>query len=123
MSSWLLVFCGGGFGAVARYGISVWLGPSRLLEGEFPWATFVANTLACFVLAVGVALGARGWLERPGQLFLLTGFCGGFSTFSTYVLEAQTQVRGGFSGAAAVYVLASLVVGVGVLWLTSYLFR
>ena len=119
----LLVFLGGGFGALARYGLAVWIGPADLLRGGFPWATFAANTLACILLGIGVALGARGMLDRSGQLFLLTGFCGGFSTFSTYALEAQTQVRGGMTGAGLLYVTASILVGVGVLWLVTHLLR
>ena len=113
--SWLYVFLGGGLGSLARYGIGRWWPPIELLRGDFPWPTFWANVLACGVLGLGVALASREWLGRPLQLLLLTGFCGGFSTFSTFALELFGLGEEGHWPVLVSYLLSSLLVGVGTL--------
>lgn len=104
--SWLLVFLGGGAGSLARYGLARWL-PAGML----PWGTLLANTLACGMLGLGLALATRDVLDRRLQLLLLTGFCGGFSTFSTYVMEAAELAEAGQWGTALGYVALSLLAG------------
>ena len=120
---WLYVFLGGGLGSLARYGVARWLPPAETGNGDFPWATLVANLLACIVLGIGVGLTGRELLERPAQLFLLTGFCGGFSTFSTYALELLLLGEEGYTGPAVVYLLASTIGGILALWIALSLTR
>jgi len=110
--SGLLVFLGGGLGSLCRYGIARCLPPLDLTEGEMPWATLLANVLACIVLGVGVGMVGRETLSRPMQLLLMTGFCGGFSTFSTFALELVLLGEEGHYGVAAGYVLLSLAGGI-----------
>ncbi|MEM6771180.1 MAG: fluoride efflux transporter CrcB [Bacteroidota bacterium] len=121
--SWLFVFLGGGLGSLARYGTAQLFPPVELSEGDFPWATLAANILACIVLGVGLALLSKNALSKPLQLFLLTGFCGGFSTFSTYAAEILLLGEEGNSGAALAYLALSIIGGIGALWLALVMVR
>lgn len=79
----LLVFLGGGIGAVIRFGINRLF---TLTSVQFPWATFAANLVACGI--AGILMGSmKGKLSDGLFLFLLTGVCGGLSTFSTFTKE------------------------------------
>ena len=119
----LWVFLGGGLGALSRYGLALLLPPASLRTGGLPWATLTANLLACLVLGAGLALLAREQLNRPAQLFLLTGFCGGFSTFSTLAAELLELLRSGHWPVAVAYLSLSLLIGLGALLLTLSLLR
>lgn len=121
--AWLLVFFGGGLGSLARYGIARLLPPAELAEGHLPWFTLLANVLACILLGVGIGLLSKDQLSRPLQLLLLTGFCGGFSTFSTFALELVVLGEEGHAGAAIWYLLLSLVGGMGALWVALWVVR
>lgn len=104
----LCVFLGGGLGSLSRYAMGLALSP---LGGRWPWATCVCNLLGCVL--IGVLLG---WLQRrPSQvvqLLFVTGFCGGFTTFSTFSSEVVRLVREGQPTLAVGY--AALSVGAGV---------
>jgi CrcB protein len=80
----------------------------------FPWATFGVNVIGSFVLGLVVTLVVERW---PGDRFIrplvAVGFCGGFTTFSTFAVEVDQRARHGHTGTAAAYVVASLVAGVG----------
>lgn len=102
-----MVFVGGGLGSVTRYLIGLWLWP---LQGRFPWATFVANGLACLLLGLWMGWHQAGALSEQRRLLLATGFCGGFSTFSTYTAESFQLWQNGYQAHAFVYVLSSLTV-------------
>jgi len=78
------VFLGGGLGSLCRYGIARWLSGYAL---TFPWATLVANVLACVVLGFLIGLDLQNKASTPIRLLFMTGFCGGFSTFSTFTAE------------------------------------
>ncbi len=104
--SYLYVFLGGGLGSVCRYGIARWL-PAA----DFPLATLLANMLSCLLLGILVALVSRATLSPPYRLLLITGYCGGFSTFSTFSYETLVLLRGGSYFLAAIYVTGSLLAG------------
>ncbi len=99
-----LVFLGGGAGSIVRYGLYLMLRPWSV---RFPWTTLAANGLAC--LALGLVLGWTGgnWSEQR-RLLLATGFCGGFSTFSTFTSETWGLWQNGQSWAAIFNIAGSL---------------
>lgn len=105
--AFLLVFVGGGLGSVSRYLISIWLWP---IQSRFPWATFVANALACLLLGYWMGLHHAGNISEQRRLLLATGFCGGFSTFSTFTAESLRLWQSGQQAAAMLYVFISLTV-------------
>lgn len=107
MQTYLFVFLGGGLGSICRFGLGQLLVGQRL---QFPWATFAANVLACLLLGTLVGLGMKGRLGGPASVFLMAGFCGGFSTFSTFSNETLQLLLAGHWLRAAVYAAASLVV-------------
>ncbi len=105
----LIVILGAGLGGGLRHGVNVAV--ARLFPGlGFPLATLIINVLGSFLigmLAEGFAL--RGAAGHPARLFLTTGVLGGFTTFSTFSLDAVALYERGETLAAAVYVLASVV--------------
>jgi fluoride exporter len=110
------VAAGSALGAVARYGLSLWL--IGLLGPGFAWGTLAANGIGSFLIGLYAALAGPGARVPAGpvqQAFVVAGFCGGFTTFSIFSLEAVTKAAAGAWVAAAVFVAASAalwVVGV-----------
>ena len=104
---WFLVFVGGGLGAVARHGVNraglAWLGPA------FPWWTLAVNVSGSFV--IGLLAGLFGALEagQNARLFLVTGFRGGYTTFSAFSLDALTLWERGAPLQAGLYILGSVM--------------
>lgn len=82
--NWLAVFVGGGLGSLCRYGVARILEPYAL---KFPWATIIANLLASALLGILMAAALKSNLQSTWRLLWMVGFCGGFSTFSTFTAE------------------------------------
>ena len=107
--SFLFVAIGGALGSVLRYVLSLVIPKAA----GFPWPTFVANVLGCLCIGVFSGLFLKcGSLSPNLKLFLVTGFCGGFTTFSTFANENLALLQSGKIGMFAVYALSSFVLGV-----------
>ena len=111
MLNCLVVALGGGIGACLRYLIG--LLPLKK-PFTFPVKTLFINILGCFVIGLIAAIAAKTTSLSPRTvLFIKTGLCGGFTTFSTFALETETLLKTGHIGLAILYVALSVVVGVG----------
>ncbi|MFT5764543.1 MAG: CrcB protein [Saprospiraceae bacterium] len=102
-----MVFIGGGLGSICRYSIVRW---TNSFEGAFPLATFIANALSCIVLGMLVGYFLKNGMEQNIRLLLVTGFCGGFSTFSTFSYETFDLFQSGDYTNAFANILGSLIV-------------
>ena len=106
-----LVAAGGAIGSVFRYLVGVW--SVRLAGANFPWGTLAVNVAGSFMIGFLVELVARRLnASMEMRLFLVTGVLGGFTTFSSFSLDAISLFERGTLGLSAVYVLASLVVSI-----------
>jgi CrcB protein len=92
--------------------------------GHWPWATFLVNIAAAFVLGwTTTRLQERLPVSSYGRPFVGTGFCGAMSTFATMQLELLQMLDGGRAGLALAYAAVSFVVGFGAMWLATGLAR
>lgn len=103
----VLVFLGGGVGSLCRYAIGLWMQP---WQERYPAATLLANGLACLILGLVLGLHVAHGLPARWRLLLGTGFCGGFSTFSTFTAETWQLGQSGQYAAALVNVFLNLAV-------------
>ena len=110
-----LIAAGGLTGSVARY----WLAGlvQRAAGSSFPAGTLTVNVLGSFVIGVVMALALdRGMLSENTRLLLTTGFCGGFTTMSTFSYETLALMEAGQVASALANVATSVVVCVGASW-------
>jgi len=111
---YLYVAVGGAVGALARYGVAVWT--ARFAGPPFPWATLLINLAGCAFLGWLMAyLPLRG--DSPeARALLAVGFCGSFTTFSTFGYELVLMMQRGTPGGALAYALGSVLLGVLGTW-------
>jgi CrcB protein len=106
-----LVAIGGAIGSVFRYLVGVW--SMRLAGPSFPWGTLTVNVVGSFLIGLLVELVARRLnASTEMRLFLVTGVLGGFTTFSSFSLDAVALFERSALGLSAVYIIASLVVSI-----------
>ena len=114
----IAVGLGGFVGAVCRYLIG--LAPLKEVT-VFPIKTFIINIVGCIVIGLITVAATRNNNMNPYMLlFLKVGVCGGFTTFSTFALESAELIKNGNPLIALVYMLGSVVVGVGVIFAIEY---
>jgi len=103
----LLVAVGGAIGSLLRYYVGQWA--LRLMGPAFPWGTLAVNVVGCFVIGVFAELIARKFNASVElRLLLITGFLGGFTTFSAFSLDAISLFERGEAVAGGVYIVASV---------------
>ena len=105
----LFVALGGAGGSVLRYLLSN-------INTSFPWGTFAVNVLGSFLIGLLVGLMSKGVLSPEMKLLLVTGFCGGFTTFSTFANESFSMMKAGDVLLTALYVGASVIIGILAVW-------
>ena len=94
MTTYLLLAAGGAIGTLARYGLGLFLAP---VSQSLPWGTILINILGSFVIGFfGTLTLAHGRfpVSEPVRLFVMVGFCGGFTTFSSFSLQTLDLFRG-----------------------------
>ncbi|MCU0445992.1 MAG: fluoride efflux transporter CrcB [Microscillaceae bacterium] len=92
LQNYFWVFVGGGLGSICRFGLGRWLNQNSAL----PWGTLAANVLGCFLIGVLIGYFQKNPAYSASGMFLwVTGFCGGFTTFSTFAYENMTLLKNG----------------------------
>ncbi|MDL2296635.1 fluoride efflux transporter CrcB [Bacteroidales bacterium OttesenSCG-928-E04] len=115
----LCVGIGGGLGSMLRYLTSVFT--SKFFPLMFPLATFIVNIVGCFLIGALIGLSGKNILVNNQLLLLLTvGFCGGYTTFSTFSAESLSLFSTGNSLMACAYIAGSVLLGLGAVWLGTW---
>jgi CrcB protein len=118
----LAIAAGGAVGSVARYGTMVWMG--RWLGTGFPYGTLIVNVVGGLVMGVLIELMALVWSPSEAmRAFLTVGILGGYTTFSTFSLDAWFLIQRGDYGLGALYIAASVILSIGALVAGLYLTR
>jgi len=122
--NFVFVFLGGGLGSLCRYGIAAILNQYQL---NLPIATLTANVISCIILGLLSGMSLKEGLSDQQMLLWMTGFCGGFSTFSTFSAETFQLFEKGQYQTALLYIGMSLLmcmasIGLG-LFLSTYIHK
>lgn len=108
------VAVGGACGSVMRYLVGIAAG--RMFGTNFPWGTLIINVTGSFLIGAFVGLFATKWdLPQAARIFLTVGICGGYTTFSTFSLDAWYLVEKGQTMASLAYMVFSVILSVAAL--------
>jgi CrcB protein len=105
---YLLIALGGAIGSVSRYGLQQLV--QSIVHHNFPLGTLIVNISGCLLIGILAKFFMGAQTELPLRATLMIGFCGGFTTFSSFTLESLALVQGGEWARAALYVALSMVV-------------
>jgi CrcB protein len=122
MSQIVAIALGGALGSVGRFLLAGLV--SRQMGANFPWGTLAVNVIGGLVMGVLIELMAQTWSVSPAiRAFLTVGVLGGFTTFSAFSLETVLLLQRGELSSALAYIVASVVLSVGGVWLGLRLMR
>jgi fluoride exporter len=114
----LYVFIGGGVGSLARYGLALFI--PTAIRVAFPLATLLSNVLSCVVLGLCIGYFSNKVAAEPSlKVLIITGFCGGFSTFSTFSYETVDMMKNGYMMLAVINIAISMLACFGVVYFLS----
>lgn len=106
----LFVSVGGALGSLARYVIAHYIEQVPLFS--FPLGTFMVNMIGCFIMGIFYALSEQFIIPAEWKLFLITGFCGGLTTFSTFTLENLNMLQTGQYLLFTLYSISSFILAI-----------
>ena len=110
MVKWFNLAVGSVIGGYARYLLAGFV--HHIFGAAFPYGTLVVNLIGCFLIGLLAALAEEKFLLGPdARILLMVGFCGAFTTFSTFMLETGNLIRDGEMIRAFLNVMASVVIG------------
>jgi CrcB protein len=116
IKGFMLVAAGGAFGSGLRYITSLYM--NRWLNQVLPWGTFAANGIGCLLIGLLMGFFGKHCTDQNGyKLLLMTGFCGGYTTFSAFALENYNLMQQGQTTTALLYILISVLSGVLMVYL------
>jgi len=120
MIKFVYLIIGGATGTVARYTLSQAV--HRMLGAGFPYGTFLVNLTGCFILGFLVSFTEKKLLlDANMRLLIMAGFCGAYTTFSTFILETANLIKDGEATRAFLNVLLSVMIGFIVLRIGIFL--
>jgi CrcB protein len=121
MKHLILVFIGGGLGSALRFLVGKWLNSSAT---GIPYGTFAANILGSLIIGIILGFAAKNESVSESQIvFLATGFCGGFTTFSTFAYENHIFLKSGDFTSFAIYTIGSFILGFLAVFLGMFLVK
>ena len=119
LKDFLLVSCGSFLGGGLRFLVSKWIQTLSVIS--FPFGTFTVNVLGCFLIGFLSGLPVSGEVMNPNtKLFLTTGFCGGFTTFSTFMNENSSLLKDENYVYLILYIFGSLALGMAAVLLGNF---
>jgi CrcB protein len=110
MLKFFILIVGGGLGTVLRYFLSGAI--YRVTGADFPYGTLAVNVAGCFIIGFLVSVTETRFILGPNsKIFLMIGFCGAFTTFSTFILETANLLRNGEVSRAFLNLFISIILG------------
>ena len=117
----MAIGCAGGLGTISRYGISQLL--TTIAGPRYPWGTLVVNVIGCFLFGVFAELFTTEKLEAGWKVIILTGFLGGFTTFSAFAFELESFRGQGLHHLTLLHFLGNNLLGISAIIAGFYVAR